>query len=102
MTYRSRGDLWYEYIFICWTKVIACKQYYNTKCVRLPDLLINLEIAKSDGNYKKVMAKYASPLADAIIDRIAHGSYCINIKSIDAEHDISMREVYGLDKTLRE
>ena len=48
------------------------------------------------------MAKYASPLADAIIDRIAHGSYCINIKSIDAEHDISMREVYGLDKTLRE
>ena len=37
----------------------------------------------------------ASPLADAIIDRI-------NITSIDAEHDISMREVYGLDKTLRE
>ena len=43
-----------------------------------------------------------SPLADAIIDRIAHDSYCINITSIDAEHDISMREVYGLDKTLRE
>ena len=43
-----------------------------------------------------------SPLADAIIDRIAHDSYRINIKSIDAAHDISMREVYGLDKTLRE
>ena len=43
-----------------------------------------------------------SPLADAIIDRIAHDSYRINITSIDAEHDISMREVYGLDKTLRE
>ena len=42
-----------------------------------------------------------SPLADAIIDRIAHDSYRINITSIDAEHDISMREVYGLDKTLR-
>ena len=26
----------------------------------------------------------------------------INITSIDAEHDKSMREVYGLDKTLRE
>ena len=26
----------------------------------------------------------------------------VNITSIDAEHDISMREVYGLDKTLRE
>ena len=44
----------------------------------------------------------ASPLADAIIDRIAHDSYRINITSIDAAHDKSMREVYGLDKTLRE
>ena len=43
-----------------------------------------------------------SPLADAIIDQIAHDSYRINITSIDAEHDISMREVYGLDKMLRE
>lgn len=135
----------------------ACKQYYNIKYIRLPDLLIDLEVARTDGNYKKVMAKYAnpvvlildewfllkpteseqrdifellhrrrkksstifcsqyefeewydqlggddSPLADAIIDRIAHDSYRINITSIDAEHDISMREVYGLDKTLRE
>lgn len=43
-----------------------------------------------------------SPLADTIIDHIAHDSYCINITSIDAKYDISMREVYGLDKTLRE
>lgn len=42
------------------------------------------------------------PLADAILDRIAHDSYRINIKSIDPEHDISMREIYGLDKSLRE
>ena len=48
------------------------------------------------------LSEDASPLADAIIDRIAHDSYCINITSIDAEHDISMSEVYGLDKTLRE
>ena len=44
----------------------------------------------------------ASPLADAIVDRIAHDSYRIDITSIDPAHDISMREVYGLDKTLRE
>ena len=44
----------------------------------------------------------ASPLADAIIDRIAHDSYRINITRIDPEHDRSMREVYGLDKALRE
>ena len=43
-----------------------------------------------------------SPLADAIINRIAHDSYQINIKSIDAEHYKSMREVYGLGKILRE
>ena len=44
----------------------------------------------------------ASPLADAIIDRIAHDSYRINITRVDAEYDKSMREVYGLDKALRE
>ena len=51
---------------------------------------------------KRLAKNSASPLADAIIDRIAHDSYRINITSIDAEHDISMREVYGLDKALRE
>lgn len=40
----------------------ACKRYYNTKYVRLTDLLMNLEIARSDGDYRKVMAKYANPL----------------------------------------
>ena len=40
----------------------ACKQYFNAKYVRLPDLLIDLEIARSEGNYKNVMAKYANPV----------------------------------------
>ena len=40
----------------------ACKQYFNTKYVRLPDLLMDLEPARADGNYKKVMAKYANPV----------------------------------------
>lgn len=40
----------------------ACKQYYNTKYIRLPDLLIDLEVARTDGNYKKMMAKYANPV----------------------------------------
>lgn len=135
----------------------ACKQYYNTKYVRLPDLLIDLEMSRNEGTYKKVMAKYAnpilliidewlllkpndneqkdifellhrrrkksstifcsqyqkdgwydqlggasSPLADAILDRIVHDAYMINIQSIDATKDFSMREIYGLDKNLRE
>ena len=32
----------------------------------------------------------------------AHDSYRINITSIDVEHDRLMREVYDLDKELRE
>ena len=133
----------------------ACKQYFNTRYVRLPDLLIDLEKARSDGNYKKIMSRYVnplvlildewlllkpteseqrdifeflhrkrkksstifcsqykysdwyeqlggddSPLADAIIDRIAHDSYMINVTSIDSQNDKSIREVYGLDKAL--
>ena len=40
----------------------ACKHYYTTKYVRLPDLLIDLKIAKENGTYKKVLAKYANPI----------------------------------------
>ncbi len=43
-----------------------------------------------------------STVADAILDRIVHDAYKINIESIDSSKDISMREVYGLDKTLSE
>lgn len=135
----------------------ACKQYYNTKYIRLPDLLIDLEMSRNQGTYKKVMVKYTnpvlliidewlllkpneneqkdifellhrrrkksstifcsqyrsegwyeqlggsdSPLSDAILDRIIHDAYKINIESIDPSKDISMREVYGLDKSLSE
>ena len=131
----------------------ACKQYINTKYVRLPDLLIDLELSRNDGTYKKIMAKYTnpvlliidewlllkpgvddqknileliqrrrkksstifcsqyraegwyeqmggvdSPLADAILDRILHDGYSINIESIDPKKDISMREVYGIGR----
>ena len=30
----------------------ACKQYYNTKYVRLPDLLIEMEMSRNEGTYK--------------------------------------------------
>lgn len=135
----------------------ACKHYCKTKYVRLPDLLLDIEIARDEGNYKKVMSKYASPvlliidewlllkptsaeqkeifellhrrrkrsstifcsqfrsdgwyeqlgggdgpLADAILDRIVHDAYKINIESSDPSKDVSMREVYGLNQTLSE
>ncbi len=130
----------------------ACKQRYKTKYVRLPDLLLELDMARSEGNYKKVLAKYAkpvllildewlllkpteteqhdilellhqrtkksstifysqydsaglydqlggdeSPLAEAILDRIKHNAYKINIVPTDVTQCRSMREVYGMD-----
>ena len=38
----------------------------------------------------------ASPLADAILDRIVHDGYVIDIVPVDPSKDLSMREVYGL------
>ena len=38
----------------------------------------------------------ASPLSDAILDRIVHTAYTINIEPLDPAKDISMREFYGL------
>ena len=35
-------------------------------------------------------------IADAILDRIVHDSYTIEIQFVDKEHDKSMREVYGI------
>ena len=116
----------------------ACKQRFKTKYVRLPDLLLDLEISRSENNYRKTLAKYAnpvlliidewlllkpteteqhdilellharrrksstifcsqyhdsgwydqlggddSPLAEAILDRIKHDSYKINIVPAD-------------------
>ncbi len=135
----------------------ACKQHFKTKYIRLPDLLLELEIARNEGTYKKVQARYAnpvlliidewlllkpteteqhdilellhnrrkksstifcsqydpsgwydqlggddSPLAEAILDRIKHDAYKINIVPTDPTSYKSMREVYGLDPALSE
>ena len=133
----------------------ACRQFYNTKFVRLPDLLIELEMARENRTFTKSMLKYtkpalliidewlllkpseseqkaifeilhrrsgksstifcsqypssewyeqlgglANPLTDSILDRIIHNAYTIDIRSSDPHKDISMREIYGLDKKL--
>ena len=118
---------------------------------------MDLEMARNDGTYKKVQAKYAnpvlliidewlllkpneseqhdilellhrrrrnsstifcyqydssgwyeqlggddSPLAEAILDRIKHDAYKINIVPTDPANYRSIREVYGLDPALSE
>ncbi len=141
----------------CAFGIEACKQRYKTRYVRLPDLLLELEMARGNGNYKKIQGKYAnpilliidewlllkpteteqhdilellhrrrkksstifcsqydvegwydqlggdaSPLAEAILDRIKYDGYRINIVPTDPAKARSMREVYGLDPTLSE
>ena len=135
----------------------ACKQYYTARYVRLPDLLIDLDMARGEGTYRKVMGKYAnpmlliidewlllkpteneqkdifellhrrrkksstifcsqfqtngwyeqlggaaSPLADAILDRIVYDGYKVSIENADPVKSTSMREVYGIPKEQRE
>ena len=43
-----------------------------------------------------------SPLAEAILDRIKHDAYRINIIPADPANYRSMREVYGMDPAERE
>lgn len=47
---------------VCAFGMEVCKQYYTTKYIRLPDLLIDLEMSCNDGNYKRIMAKYGNPI----------------------------------------
>ena len=131
----------------------ACKQYFSVRYIRLPDLLLDLDAARSGDGFVKVLSKYTkptlliidewlllkltesesknlfelihkrrkktstifcsqfreegwyerlggneNPLAEAILDRIVYDAYKINIECIDPAKDLSMREVYGLDK----
>ena len=128
----------------------ACKRYYSTKYIRLPELLSELAIARGEGRFKEVLRQYQkfpllildewlliklsegeardlleiiharhkrastifcsqfSPIgwygkfpeatvADAILDRIVHDSYMIEIQYVDKDHDKSMREFYGIN-----
>ena len=40
----------------------ACKQYYTVKYVRLPDLLLDLQSARADGNFANVLKRYTNPV----------------------------------------
>ncbi len=127
----------------------ACKHYYTTKYIRLPELLSELAVARGEGKFRETMKQYQKytllildewllvklteteardlleiiharhhkastvfcsqfapmgwynkfpegQIADAILDRIVHDSYMIEIQYIDKAHDKSMREVYGI------
>lgn len=135
----------------CAFGIAACQNFQTVKYIRLPDLLIELDIARNEGSYKKLMNQYRkfnllildewmlvslkeneardvleiiharhhkgstifcsqfSPagwhskigeetIADAILDRIVHDSYIIEIHS-NPDDDDSMRQLYGIRGT---
>jgi len=134
----------------CAFGIAACQRFYTVKYIRLPDLLIELDIARNEGSYKKLMKQYRKfnllildewmlvslkeneardvleiiharhhngstifcsqfapagwhakigeeTIADAILDRIVHDSYLIEIHSATDEN--SMREKYGIKRS---
>jgi len=42
----------------CAFGIAACRNFYNVKYVRLPELLCELAIARGDGSYLKIMQRY--------------------------------------------
>ena len=40
----------------------ACKKYYSTKFVRMPDMLLELQAARENGSFPKVITKYTKPV----------------------------------------
>lgn len=135
----------------------ACKHRYKSLYVRVPDMLLELNMARNNNCYNRVLNKYVSPillvidewlllkptqaeqrdilellqrrsqnsstifcsqfdssgwydqlggnnspLAEAILDRIVHNAYKINIVPTNPANYRSMREVYGLDQAASE
>ena len=39
----------------------ACKQYYTVRYVRLPDMLLELQAAREEGNFPSILKKYTKP-----------------------------------------
>lgn len=131
----------------CAFGIEACKQFYTVKYVRLPELFVDLAIARGQGEYKKVLQQYTkvkllildewmlvklteteardlleiiharhkrtstifccqfppsgwhskvgeATIADAVLDRIVHDSYFIEILT----DEINMRQIYGINK----
>lgn len=51
--------------------IVACRQFYKVKYVRLPELLVELALAKAqaDGSFRKVIKKYKT-VQPLIIDEL--------------------------------
>lgn len=51
--------------------IAACRQLYKVKYIRMPELLVDMNIARGDGSYKELMASYKK-LQLLILDEWMH------------------------------
>nr|WP_238937949.1 ATP-binding protein [Anaerobacillus isosaccharinicus] len=60
VTISIERTYWFGNIFSNCFGVSACRQFYNVKDIRLPELLDELSLAKlaADGSYRKLIKKY--------------------------------------------
>lgn len=50
------------YYMACAFGMVVCKQRYKTQYVRLPDMLLELDMSRGNGTYRKALARYANPV----------------------------------------
>lgn len=71
----------------------ACKQYYTVKYVRLPDLLLDLQSARVDGNFGTVLKKYTkSNKSDSEIQLLRELQSLSGIIDGKLEHSLSLSD----------
>ena len=59
--------------------------------------MVALKVRTGGSKSPRIISGDDSPLSEAILDRIKHDAYKINIVPTDPANYRSMREVYGLD-----
>ena len=64
--------------------------------------MVALKVRTGGSKSPGIISGDDSPLSEAILDRIKHDAYKINIVPTDPANYRSMREVYGLDPALSE
>ena len=85
----------------CNTGEIPHATLRNSICIFEEKVLAKNTQYDSNGWYDQLGGD-DSPLSEAILDRIKHDAYKINIIPTDPANYRSMREVYGLDPALSE
>ena len=69
------------------------REFPNKRCQKSSTIFCS---QYADNEWYNQLGGDDNPLAEAILDRIIHDAYRIDIRSMTPGKDVSMREVYGL------